>query len=119
MPGSEFFLPGPGRDFKNFIAGAGIFLLPGPRPGWDRIFFYCRAGPRFKFFYCRSRDLFYCRGRAGIKISLMPGPGQNCNIFYCRGRAEIKIFYIAGAGAWAGPGSELFFIAGAGPGLKF
>ena len=50
------------------------------------------------------------RGRAGIELFLLPGPGGDLNFFiagagtgpglkkfYCRGRAGIVIFFIAGA----------------------
>ena len=98
-PGSEFFLPGPGRDLKNFIAGAGIYFIAGAEAGPGSEFFFIAGPGRYlNFFYCRGRDLFYCRGRAGIKISLMLGPGQNWNIFYCRGRAGISIFLLPGPG---------------------
>ena len=57
--------------------------------------------------------------RPGLEKFKMPGPGsgpgRDRNLFYCRGRAGIGIFFIAGAG----PGFK-FFIAGvaAGPGSK-
>ena len=49
----NFFLPGPGRDFKNFIAGAGIFFIAGAGAGLgSELFFIAGAGPGFNFFYC-------------------------------------------------------------------
>ena len=53
-------------------AGPGLekLKMPGLGPGWDLNFFIAGAGPGFKFFYCRGRDLFF----------LLPGPGLGSEI---------------------------------------
>ena len=44
FPGPVFFIAGAGLGFKKILlTGPGFFLLPGPRPGRDRNFFYCRG----------------------------------------------------------------------------
>ena len=79
-------MPGPGRDL-NFV------LLPGPG-----FFFIAVAGPGSEFFYI----FFYCRGRgrAGIKNFELTGAeaGPGSEFFYCRGRAGIYIFLLPGPG---------------------
>ena len=92
--------------------------MPGPRQNWN---------------------IFYCRGRAGIKNFEMtgagpgleklkmpgPGPSQDRNFFYCRGRTGIYFFLLPGpgffiiAGAGAGPASEFFLLSGPGRDLNF
>ena len=77
-------------------------------PGRDSIFLFIAGAGIFD----------YCRGRAGIGIFLLSGPGRDSNFFINGvGAGPGLKFFIAGAGA--GQGSEFFFIAGVGPRYKF
>ena len=102
-----FLLPGPGRDLYFFIAGAepglkffhcrdrgwagiknfemtgagsGLEKLKMPGPCRDQNFFI--AGPGFKFSIAGAGagpglKIFYCWGRPGIYIFLLPGSGRD------------------------------------------
>ena len=133
--GWDFFIAGaePGLKFfhcrdrgwagiKNFEmtgAGSGLEKLKMPGPGRDQNFFITGAGLGFKFFIAGAEagpglKKFYCWGRAGIYIFLLPGPGRDLYFFFfcrSRGRAGIKNFEMT----WAGPGLEKLKIPGAGP----
>ena len=54
--------------------GPGFFYCRDRGRAGTEFFFIAGAGPGFNFFLLPELGFFYCRGRAGIYIFLLPGP---------------------------------------------